>query len=68
MREKKQSDEYDQREISVDVSLNSEYFANQRKTPFLYFKKEADVLRQAVESEYTTLYRQIHKTAQKTAR
>ncbi|CAF0889232.1 unnamed protein product [Adineta ricciae] len=48
MREKKRSDEYDQREISVD--------------------KEADVLRQAVESEYTTLYRQIHKTAQKTAR
>ncbi|CAF1245391.1 unnamed protein product [Adineta steineri] len=30
--------------------------------------KEDDVLRQVVEREYTTLYRQVHKAAQKTAR
>ncbi|UJR22770.1 hypothetical protein I4U23_025802 [Adineta vaga] len=50
MREKKRSQEYVQRSLSVDK------------------EEEENVLRQAVEHEYTTLYRQVHKGAQETAR
>ena len=35
---------------------------------FFHLKKKLEALQQAVEEEYTKLYRQTHKTAAKTAR
>jgi hypothetical protein len=59
MREKRRSND-----LSTDVTRQFSFILN----VLFYLKKEEDVLRQAVEQEYTTLYRQVHKAAQETAR
>jgi len=66
MREKRQSNDLSQ---SNDVKRKFfKYIFLFIKFSFYSKKEEDDILRQAVEHEYTTLYRKIHKAAQKTAR
>jgi hypothetical protein len=64
MREKKKNNDLIQHRTSTDVI--KENFEKKEKL-FVYLKDD-DLLRQAVEHEYTTLYRHVHKDAQKTAR
>jgi hypothetical protein len=63
MRDKRRSNDLSQRS-SIDVTRKFLFFI---KFSF-YLKEEDDILQQVVEHEYPTLYRQVHKAAQKTAR
>jgi hypothetical protein len=67
MREKRQNNDLLQQESSNDV-IDIDYFFFFRINFHSFSKKQDDILQQAVEREYTTLYRQVHKAAQKTAR
>ncbi len=68
MREKRQSNDLFQHQSSNDVKRKIFSIFSFLLNFSFYSKKEDDILQQAVEHEYTTLYRQVHKAAQKTAR
>jgi len=69
MHEKRQSNDLSQHQSSNDVKRKLFFFLFLFLLNFsFYSKKDDDILQQAVEHEYTTLYRQVHKAAQKTAR
>jgi hypothetical protein len=66
MRETRKSNNLSQQQLLNDVRRKELFFYLLISKFFL--KKKLDVLRQAVENEYTKFYRQTHKTAVKTVR
>ncbi len=66
MRETRKSSTVSQQQVLNDVRQEKIFNPN---FYFVHFsKKKLDVIRQAVAHEYTKLFHQIHKAAQKTVR